>query len=143
MAKAVAASLEAGSSSVKHSAAPVKTMLRMMAKLRSDHMENEAPRPAANIDTIRCGVACATPEDLQRTYVWSSHMGRTREWCCAQFADVRAACRYEAVVKEFDGKVARVKNGYSPSADPSVSFHYRGLLMNIEWHTGVTYGQVL
>ena len=69
MAKAVAASLSAGSSSVKHSAAPVKTMLRMMAKLRSDHMPNDAPRPGANIDTIRCGVSCATPEDLQRTCV--------------------------------------------------------------------------
>ncbi len=26
---------------------------------------------------------------------------------------------------------------YAKEFDPKVSFHYRGLLMNIEWHTGV------
>ena len=59
-------------------------------------------------------------------------------YLCVRLTDVR----YEAVLAEFGGKVVRVKNGYSPDADPSVSYHYRGLLMNIEWHTGVTYGEV-
>lgn len=102
--------------SLVHHPAPVKTMLRMCAKLRGDHFNNPAPRSSANIDTIRCGVSCDTAEDLERAY--------------------------NAVKAEFGGKFVRVKNGYSKDYDPNISIHYRGLLVNIEWHTGVKYGDL-
>jgi hypothetical protein len=105
VAKAVAAA-DGGSGSVIQHKAPVKTALRMMAKLRHDHKMNEAPRSSANIDTIRCGVACRTPEDLRRAYA--------------------------AVSEAFGGRVVRVKNGYSRDFDASAAFHYRGILINLE-----------
>lgn len=81
-------------------------------RFRSDHLMNEAPRSSANIDTIRCGIACKTPSDLRKAY--------------------------EAVSAEFGGPV-RVKNGYSKSFDPNLSFHYRNLLVNYKFHTGMKY----
>lgn len=118
MKKAVKAATASGgdAESIQMRPAPVKTMLRMAAKLRGDHLNNEAPRPAANVDTIRCGIQCRTPEDLERVY--------------------------HAINAAFDGGVRRVKNGYSPDVDPSKAFHYRGLLMNIEWKTGIKYSQI-
>lgn len=108
---------DGGPKAVAHRPAPVKTLTRMSAKLRGDHLMNEAPRSAANVDTIRCGVCCETPADLENAY--------------------------NAIKEEFGDRIVRVKNGYSNDYDPNVSYHYRGMLVNIEWHTGVKYGELV
>ncbi len=102
---AAAARGDGGPGSVRHYPASVKSILRMSAKLRADHKMNNAPRSAANIDIVRCGVSCATPEDLLHAY--------------------------DALQEEFGGHVVRVKNGYSPDFDPLPSVHYRGCLINV------------
>eukprot|EP00750_Incisomonas_marina_P009512 INCI16031.2.p1 GENE.INCI16031.2~~INCI16031.2.p1 ORF type:complete len:719 (+),score=164.51 INCI16031.2:95-2251(+) len=113
---AAAAAVEDAPKAVEHRPAPVKTLTRMSAKLRGDHLMNEAPRSAANVDTIRCGVCCDTPADLENAY--------------------------NAIKEEFGDRIVRIKNGYSNDYDPNVSFHYRGMLVNIEWHTGIKYGEL-
>jgi len=86
-----------------HSASP-KGMMRMIAKLISDHLESDSPKTADNVDTNRCA------------------------WTFDEPSQVREA--FQAAIAVF-GEPLRVKNSYSPDFDAmAASRGYRDILVN-------------
>lgn len=97
--------------------APVKGDQRMRNKALSeeDHALQPRPRPALNIDCVRC---CATFEQPQALI----------------------AC-IESLKEKF--KVIRVKNGFAlDEAAAAQGYHYRSLMLNLLYEPGITYGQL-
>lgn len=96
---------------------PIKSRTRMRNKLGDpeDHAAKARPRPAHNLDTMRCAITFSDPKRLARGY--------------------------KALVSAF-GKPVRVKNSFDFSFDPSKSYGYRSVMMNMRFDTGVTFEEV-
>mmetsp|Transcript_27652 Transcript_27652/g.82507 ORF Transcript_27652/g.82507 Transcript_27652/m.82507 type:complete len:851 (+) Transcript_27652:71-2623(+) len=96
---------------------PIKSRTRMRNKLGDpdDHLHKRRPRPAHNIDTMRCA---------------------------ATFADARNLTRgFSALVEAF-GTPVRVKNGFRPEFEPHRSYGYRSVMLNLRFDTRVTFEEV-
>jgi len=96
---------------------PIKNRTRMRNKLGDpdDHLGKARPRPAHNIDTMRCA---------------------------ATFADAKSLTSgYRALVDAF-GTPVRVKNSFREGFDPSKSYGYRSVMLNLRFDTGVTFEDV-
>ena len=101
-------------------AAPVKTLVRMRGKVGADHRdrnEHPDPRPASNIDTVRCGVVCSKDQLVSAI---------------------------NAVTEAFGGVMVRCKNNYLPSFDArNITFGYRCVMATYVLDAGVTMGQAV
>jgi hypothetical protein len=86
------------------SAAPAKSLLRMLGKLEGDHAKEEEPKVACNIDCSRNCLTYDTAQALERGF--------------------------DALARRF--KVLRVKNSYREDFDAErESFGYRAILANV------------
>ena len=91
--------------------------IRSKALSREDHAEEPRPRPALNIDVNRNCLTFDTPEEL--------------------LAAAQALCSHPRL-----GAV-RIKNGFAMSgAEAKKAFHYRTLMLNMLFDTGVTFGEL-
>jgi len=95
----------------------IKSRTRMRNKLGDpdDHLGKARPRPAHNIDTMRCAATFADADGLVRGY--------------------------HALVKVF-GTPVRVKNSFHEEFNPSKSYGYRSVLVNLRFDTHVTFEEV-
>ena len=98
-----------------HRATKPKSFTRMEVKCTTDHADDDAPRPAGNVDILRCALTYQHDEEL---------IGG-----------------YRALTKYF-GTVLRSKNGYSKTFDSSISHGYRALLINVPYSSGRTWGEI-
>ena len=95
--------------------------MRNKALAADDHRYEAKPRPAHNIDILRC---CVTFEDV----------ASMRKGIEGLVALARKGC----------GGVGRVKNGFALSdAEAAKSFHYRSWMMNMVVDFGQTFGEML
>ena len=104
------ASKAASAAGAKHRAAKVKSLMRVLPKLQTDHADAPAPQSAENCDCNRC--AWILPAD-------------------------RFEAGYAAAVKAF-GEPIRVKNGYAPDFDVGATHGYRALLVNFCFDLGAS-----
>ena len=115
--------VQKASSQGKHKACNIKSDARMRNKCLApdDHRYLAKPRPAHNIDILRC---CVTFPDV------SSMRG-----------GIKALV---ALARKGTGGVGRVKNGFALSEeDAAKSFHYRCWMMNMVVDFGQTLGEML
>lgn len=96
---------------------PIKSRTRMRNKLGDpeDHLGKKRPRPAHNIDTMRCSATFKDPESL--------------------------AEGYRALVGAF-GTPVRVKNSFRSDFDPAKSYGYRSVMLNVRFNTRLTFEDV-
>ena len=103
----------------EHKSCSIKGDVRIRNKWHSpdDHEREPRPRPACNIDVNRCCVTFDTPQQLKRAA--------------------------EALVAQFGGAAARVKNGFSMTTEEAAeSFEYRSLMVNVMFEPNVTHGEM-
>ena len=108
----------------EHKGCAVKGDARMRNKALAvdDHRYEPVPRPAHNIDIVRCCVTCAN---------------------VASLTSVIAAVA-EGFSKGGKGGVGRIKNGFAlTEAQAAQSFHYRSYMMNLVVDFGCTFGELL
>jgi ankyrin repeat protein len=98
--------------------------MRNKALAADDHRNEPVPRPASNIDVVRCCVTFDDPEALKKGVL--------------------------AVVEHFNtsghgtGGIGRIKNGFALSEmEAAKSFHYRSYMVNIIVDFGCTYGELM
>ena len=107
----------------KHKGCNIKGDVRMRNKALAadDHRYQTKPRPALNIDILRC---------------------------CVTFDDVRSMRdgveALVALARKGRGGVGRVKNGFALNEeDAAKSFHYRSWMMNMVIDFGQTFGEMV
>ena len=98
-----------------HRATKPKSFTRMEVKCTTDHADDDAPRPAGNVDILRCALTFEEDEEIIKGY--------------------RALAAYF-------GSVLRSKNGYRRDFDSAVSHEYRALLINVPYSHGRTWGEI-
>ena len=107
----------------EHKGCAIKGDARMRNKALApdDHRYEKKPRPAHNIDIVRCCVTCEDPAALMKVIA--------------------------ALSEEFsNGKsgVGRVKNGFALDDDKAAeSYHYRSYMVNLVVDFGFTFGELL
>ena len=107
----------------EHKGCAIKGDARMRNKALSaeDHRYEQKPRPAHNIDIIRCCVTCENAASLTKVI--------------AALAEGFSSSK---------SSVGRIKNGFALSdAQAAQSFHYRSYMMNLICDFGMTFSELL
>jgi len=113
--KKVDAALSGTECKLRHPSIKSRTRMRNKLGDPDDHLGKARPRPAHNIDTMRCA---------------------------ATFADARSLIKGFAALVQAFGTSVRVKNSFRAEFDPSKSYGYRSVMMNLRFDTGVTFEDV-
>ena len=121
-----------------HAQAPVKTAARMYNKLQDDHAQELVPRPAANVDAIRCTHACTYESMPLHVCIPTIRCGITAATPSGVVADL---AKLQQLAPELT--IARTKNGwrggYEHDAARSARYHYAALLTNLVYRPHSTH----
>ena len=111
----------------EHKSCSIKGDIRMRNKTQAkkDYRYNKKPRPAHNIDIVRCCVTFDSPASLRK--------------------GARALSKaFSFGASNKSSGVGRIKNGFAlQHAEAAQSFHYRSFMMNILVDFGLTFRELL